>query len=404
MLYKYVAYTSSGKIVKNKIEFENQNKVKEYLSEHNLIPVEIIETVDLKSSVSISSFSQKQKILIYFFSQLLFYIKSGFTIDKALSQIQLNYNNRNFNIVINNILDNLKKGRSFSESIALSNEKKYFNEFIINIIKSGELSGTLSTSLNTIVEYLKKNHKILNKISTAMIYPVFVIAVSLIVLTVLMIFVIPAVTKLFEKSKIELPIITKIVIFISEMILKYNYILLIIIALLIFIFFKYIKSSNWFYKFSSYVKLNFPVYKNVYINSIIFRFGNAVSVMLENGVDVISALKIGKNIIGNYYYDTTLNEIITRIKEGEKIHLNFRKFNLFNHLFNSSVETGENSGQLSKVLKESSIFFEEELNEQLDRFVAFIEPLLILILGLIVGVIIFSVMIPIFKISTVIKA
>lgn len=403
MLYKYSAYTSKGKIIKSKIEAESIDKVKTYMLENNLVPIKITEAIDFKSSFYAVSFSQKQKVLIYFFNQLKFYLISGFTIDRALLQVQANFKFSGFNIVLNNIIEYIKKGNSLSEALINLNRKDYFNDFIINIIKSGEVSGTLSNSIKTILNYLKRNYKIYNKIITAMVYPLFVISLSVLVIFVLMLFVIPSITQLFEKSNIELPVMTKIVVNISNVTLKYYYIFIILGIIAVTIFFKYIKSSKLFYKFLSFIKFKIPVYNGIYLNNIIVQFSSSLSVMLNNGVDIITALKICNSIIRNFYYDKIFTRIIKKIKEGEKIHTNFNKYNLFEPMFNSSVETGEQSGKLALVMDETSKFYEDELNEQLDRFVAIIEPLLILILGLIVGFLIFSIMLPIFKISKIMK-
>ncbi|HOK40779.1 MAG TPA: type II secretion system F family protein [bacterium] len=403
MIFKYIAYNSRGKIIKNKIEAENIEDVKKYLLNNQFIPIEIFESYDIKKVIDFSLFSSKTKILINFFSQLLFYLKSGFTIDYVLANIKKNFKDIKFLNIINKIYENIKKGMSFSEAIYNADKNNYFNNFIVNIIKSGEISGTLTNSISTIVFYLKRNNKIVSKINSALIYPLFVLNISLIVLLLLFLFVIPSVANLFSKINIELPLITRIIIFISKFLLKFFPVILILLVLSIIIFFRYIKKSTFYYKAISYLKLNLPFVKKIYLNNIIIQFANSMAIMLNNGVDLISSLKISKEILNNYYYDYSLNEVINKLKEGEKLNILFNKYSLFEDAFNSAIATGENSGQLTETLKEISEIYEEELNEQLEKFISIIEPMLILLLGLIVGTMVFSIMLPIFKISNVLR-
>lgn len=402
MKYIYKAYNSVGKITKGKIERNNVDEIKIYLQNKNLIPVEIYEDEGFSFKFNISSFSKKQKNLIYFFNQLYFYIKSGFTIDKSFELLQRSIKESDFNMIITYIYEDIKKGKSFSEALA-ANKNNYFNDFIISIIKSGELSGKLENSLKLIKDYLKNNYKVYNKITSSMIYPLFVVSVSLIILFVLMLFVIPSVSVMFEKADINLPLLTRLVLSASNFLINYFYFLLVFVILFVLFFIKYVKKSKLFFKFISYIKLKIPVYKNIYLTEILYKFSNSLGSLLSHGVDIITALKVGRDIINNYYYSKYLNNAITDFKGGEKLSSLMNKYDLFNSNFNETIKLGEESGQLSSILTDVSEYYKDELNDGLESFVSLIEPVLILILGLFVGTIIFSIMLPIFNISNILR-
>lgn len=402
MQYKYRAYNPSGKIVKGKIEKNNIDLVKTYLQNNNLIPIDITEDEGLSIRFNFSNFVRKQKNLIYFFNQLFFYVKSGFTIDKSLDLMHNSSNTSDFNMIISSISDDVKRGKTFSESLA-SQHNGYFNNFIVNVVKSGEISGSITNSLKLIKDYLTNNYKVYNKITTSMVYPLFVVSVSVIILFVLMLFVIPSVSLMFESAEIDLPLLTQTVIGISNFVINYFYFIIAFFIILIYFFIKYIKKSYIFFKFTGFIKLKFPVYKNIYMTEILFKFSNATGILLANGVNIITALNTGKDIINNHYYTVAFNELISDFKGGEKLSSLFKKYNLFNNDFNETVKLGEESGQLSVILKDISEYYREELNEKLDSFVSLIEPVLILILGLFVGTIIFAIMMPIFNISNILR-
>jgi type II secretory pathway component PulF len=402
MRYKYRAYNSTGKIIKGKIERKSIEEVRNFIQSKNLIPVDIVEDEGFGFNFSFSSYVKKQKNLIYFFNQLYFYIKSGFTIDKSLDLMQSSIKDSDFNMMIASLNDSVKKGNTFSESLA-NIKNKYFNKFIINVIKSGEISGTLADSLKLIKDYLTNNYKVHNKIVSSMIYPVFVISISMVILFILMLFVIPSVSDMFERADIELPLLTQIVIGLSNFIINYFYMLIILFILSIIFFFKYIKKSYMYFKFLSFLKLKMPFYKNIYITELLYKFSNSTGLLLANGVDIITSLQVGKDIINNHYYNNNFNDIISDFKGGEKLSDLFKRYDLFDANFNETFKLGEESGQLSVILKDSSEYFKEELNEKLDNFVSLIEPVLILFLGLFVGAIIFSIMMPIFNISSFLR-
>lgn len=394
-LYKYKAITEGGKRIENRIHAESKEEVMETIRSKKMYPLAVTEIAE-KNEIKVSEFFTKisSRDLTVFCKQFYTLLNAGLDVVSCVSILKQQTENKLLKKSLEDMHEEIQKGLSLSESMI--EQKNVFPNLFINMIESGEQTGSLSAVLKRLSEHYEKEERINSKVKSAMIYPIFLAILSIVVVGFLMSFVIPTFTSMFQDSTTELPAITKALISISNGIKSYWYIILIIIILFIVVF-KYFSKTDKGSIVTSRLKLKLPIIKSINSKIITSRFTRNLSTILASGVGMIKAIEIISTVVGNKIIEEKLMNARDEVMKGRLLADAIKDIKVFPPILIAMVKIGEESGQLDDILESTADFFDKEVEDSLSKMVTLIEPIMILVMGLIVGFIVISIMLPMFN-------
>jgi len=391
MMYKYMAKTSNGNIIRGSTQSDSTNELALQLREKGLF---LIKARSIRRITEISS-KPNLKTISIFCKQFSICIKSGIPIYEILDLLYEQMLHKSIKKSLLGIRENVRKGNSLHESM-----KKIINvfpEFMINMIYLGEESGKLDVILEELSKYYEKEYKLLRKFNNSMIYPLTVFVTLIIVSLFLLINVIPVFITNLNSLNAKIPLITRIVLGISRFARSNLLSISIAILISIFVFMEYFKTENgkiFFDKFKFICPIIAPVHKGL----IYTRFSRGLNILLSSGVSLLKAFEIIDNIIGDRYFKLKLKTVFHGIKKGEDLSSSINSMGLFPQFFVSMIKIGEETGNLDQVFLTASDIFYEDAQENVEKATVLLEPILIIFLGIMIGIIILAVMLPILSV------
>ena len=323
-------------------------------------------------------------------------LRTGSTLSEALKVIK-KLSKSKFHDILDEITTKVEKGINFSD--ALSAHPKVFSQIYINIVKIGEESGTLDKNLSYLAEQLEKSHKLKKQMIGAMIYPMIILGGTFILGTVLSIFVLPKLTRMFKNFKVELPLTTRILIKFSDFMDQYG--LYFFFGMIVFfIFFMWFVRLKKVKPFTHVLLLKIPVIKTFSLNYNLSMFYRSLSILLVSGTTIDEALTICSKTVNNVTYQNFILHLHKKVKGGEDLYsLLVKKPKLFPPTDTQIINVGEESGTLSESLAYTAEIREEELNDLTKNLSTILEPLLFIFLGVIVAILALSIITPIYSIT-----
>lgn len=341
--------------------------------------------------------NQKEKIL-FFTNELALLIKSGLTFTKAIEIILKEEKNKKFKYILKRIHKNLTIGKNIYDSF-----KPFENTFestYLYILKIGELSGNIVESLEDISKSLEFDLSRQKKLVGILIYPIVVISLTFLIVSFLLIYILPSFITIFEENQIQLPLVTRILLGISK---NFHYILLFIICILtiIFIINMYINKNKYKRIRRDKFLLNIFLFGELKKLLLASNLYHSFSVLLNAGIGMIESLEILYTNNNNYYLKDRLFEVKKSILAGNNITSSFKNLNLYNDRFSILISVGEESGYLSENFLQISKILKEDFDYKLKKLLAILEPLVVLILGLIVGFVVLAIYLPILSIGDI---
>ncbi len=388
--YECVLYDEEGNRKNIKLEFDSEKDLDLYVKQNNY---KIAKIKTLKEN-KIKKLNNKDLSIMC--NQLGMMISSGCEITNSLNTIRSNCNIK-INSILKIINDNLKKGNSISESF----ENTYaFSNFFTNMIRAGEESGKLDETLINLSNYYKKEYEFKNKLLIAMIYPIILVIVSTMVILFMLIYTVPNFQKSFFQNNNDLPISTEILINISMFIRNYYEIILIVILILVFYILNKIKKSIEFRYFIDKKIFKFKYSKNIIQNIEISKFIRCFYILINSGIHITTSLDIASKVIGNKYMVKKIELSKESIIKGNSISDSFKISNIFPQVVISILQVGEETGNIDDCLKNITENYDRNLESFVNKIVKMIEPIIISIMGIVIGAIVISMMIPIFDAVT----
>lgn len=315
-------------------------------------------------------------------------LKSGISLPKALELLIRQFQKSNIKYALKEVLIDINKGKTIAES--LEKHPNVFDNLFINVIKTGEVSGSLEDSLDILAEQLKKSNELRSRIIGAIIYPIFIIALMIIVSNFIVFFIFPKILKVYESLNIKIPFAANLLILFIKFITTnvYNIIIIVFIAIILIFIWSKTKSGK---KFIDWLKINIPFLKNLTKQSYIIQFVRTFSSLLKSGMSTPKALETTAETINSIYYKNSILTLANEIREGKRLSEIISQFeNLYPPIVEQIIFVGEETGQLSQMLSQLSTFMEQELYNTLDNLSKLIEPILMIILAIGVGFIAFA--------------
>jgi type IV pilus assembly protein PilC len=298
--------------------------------------------------------------------------------------------------ILTQVADDLQGGSPISK--ALSRHPKVFSGFYVNMVRSGEESGKLSETFGYLADYLDRTYEVMSKAQNALIYPAFVIGVFFVVMGLMLTLVIPRISAILKDSGQEIPLYTQIVIAISDALVHYGFIILILMAVGAFFIYRSLQTPSGRLFFDK-LKLEFPYIGDLYQKLYLSRIADNFATMLVSGVPVVEAVEITASVVGSSTYENILKDVGEAVKGGSSISDALGRHAEIPGIMTAMVRVGEETGELGNILNTLAKFYRREVTTAVDTLVDLIEPLMIVILGLGVGTLLASVLIPIYNLA-----
>lgn len=341
------------------------------------------------------------KALVFFTRQLATMFAAGLTIEKSISNLEKEEKNQKLKRVLKKLSDDIKKGYSLSES--LEQHPGVFNPLYVSLVKAGEVSGTLHTVLDNLSDYLEKVEDMRRKVISAMAYPIFILIFLACVVWGLFYYIIPMFSEVYGRFGADLPAPTLMAIAISDYIRENVFsTLVILIAAAFGIFLIYLTDRGRYFFDSMIFKL--PVVGNLIKNSIISKFSRTFSILMTAGVPIMDTMELTENVVQNAVIEAAVRRARVMVKEGYSVTNAFRRTHVFPSTLLQLISTGEDTGDMDKLLAKAAEFYEKLVDSVIERLTSLIEPVLIVLMATIVGSIIIVVYLPIFYLGLAISA
>lgn len=400
-IFEYKALDQNGKSRKGLIDSDTEDQARARLRNQGLFPVSFKEGRTKSSSKSISlhlsSFHRITSEEIGVVTrQLATLIDAGIPLISAITSLVEQTENSSLKRVLVQIRDSVNEGATLTD--ALREHGQLFSEVYINMVRAGEASGSLGVVLEKLADFSEKQEAIKSQIKTALFYPVFMALVGVGILFILLTYVVPNIIQVFAEMDQALPAPTRFLINSSSFLQQYWWGVLLFI-LLLFLLVKYLIRQSAGRVVWDHLKLRFPVVGSVSRKIILARFAATLGSLLESGVDLMNALKIVKALMNNVKISEVLDEAIEDIEQGRSMTLVLSKSSWFPSMFVQMVSVGEQSGNLEKMLRKVASAYEREVESALKGLTSLIEPLMIVVMGGVVGFIVLSILLPIFEMN-----
>ncbi len=392
MRYRYQAKDIQGNIFSGTIEAASEEVALKLLHRSNLF------VFYLKKEREWAFFRKKVdfKELIFFFKQLSLLIEGGVSLLNALKSLSLSLRSPYFSQKVSRIIADIEEGMSFSE--ALSYHGEIFSPFIINTIRVGEATGNLNGVLEDLANYLERNYIWRAQIKGALTYPAVVVGFTFIAIGVLIGFVFPKMSAVYKEMQVELPLPTKILLSISDFLIKKWLFIIGGIFVFFLILKEFFKTEKGKFLKDKYL-LKAPIIGGILEKVSLATISETLKTLIKSGVPILSCFEETAKLSGNVLYQSALLRIKERVRRGISISEAFSYEDIFPPLFPQMISSGERSGNIPKVLEEIADFYRKEAENMMNNLTSLLQPILIVFLGGIIGFIALSVILPLYNLS-----
>lgn len=398
--YEYMAVDKSGKQKKGTMEAQAEDRVKDFLKAEGLIPISIKEQSILSRDINLGSKKVKARDLSIFCRQFHSILGAGVTILNALQMLSDQTENKVLKEATKQVQIDVEKGESLTS--AMSKHKETFPPLLIHMVEAGEASGSLEISFERMAIQFEKQAKVSGMVKKAMVYPIVVILVAIAVVILMLVVVFPQFEDMFAQVDGELPAITRIVMAMSGFVQSFWWLLAIIIAGAVLGIQTFRKTPNG-QMFFSKLSLNMPVVSNLSIKSASATFSRTLSTLLAAGIPIIDAVEITAKVIKNVIVKEALDNTIDEIKRGVPLSIPLRESEVFPPMVYQMTRIGEETGNVEGMLDKIADYYEEEVENATAALTALLEPMVIIVLGVLVGFILLSIYMPILSMYSAIE-
>ncbi len=398
MKYSYKARDLQGTIIKGFVDASDIAHASSSVSAQKLIPINIVE---VRPGLDLDIFISKLKgvsgeELATFTRQMATMLNAGLPLTDALNLLKLQ-SSPQFGEIIGKVLDDVQAGTALSN--ALSKHPKVFNKVYIALIKAGESAGVMETILNRLAENLEKGRDFASKVKGALVYPVIVFIGMIGVMALMMIVVVPKLTGLYKEFGSKLPMPTQILIAVSDFSVQYWWIVLIIIVFAYLSFKKYVSTvagRKWWDGMIYKIPVVGPMQNLIMLT----EMTRTLALLVGAGVSIVEALQVVSAATGNVIVESELRRIISKVEKGFPLSVSFAESESFIPIIGQMVAVGEETGKLDDVLAKLSSYFENNSEASVKGLTTAIEPIIIILMGVGVGFLIFTIVMPIYNLTS----
>ncbi|MBL8784846.1 MAG: type II secretion system inner membrane protein GspF [Deltaproteobacteria bacterium] len=408
-IYEYKGLNSKGKAAAGVLDADSPRSLRERLVKDGIFLSEYIETrggaetrragqQQAGSREVRFTFLQSVKLLEVAEAtrQLATLVRSGIQVTDAIGAIADQLENPLFKKVLSEVKRNVSEGSTLAN--ALKKHPKIFSDLYVNMVASGESSGTLDVVFERLADVSESQVRLRSKLTSALVYPVIMLVMSFGIVLMMMIFVIPKITELLEQMGKELPTATKFLIGVSSIVRDWWWLLILIFGLGFFLFLRWKKTEEGHQTWDRWT-LKFPIFGRLFREMGVARFARTLSTLLAAGVPILNALTIVQNVIGNVILGKVVENARDAVKEGQPIAEALKRSREFPPMVVHMISVGEKSGQLEQMLNNVANSYELQAEQKVTRLTAILEPMMIVMMGLVVGFMVVAIVLPMMDMS-----
>ena len=400
MLFEYQGINQKNDAIKGTVEATNYDLAMETLQKRGYTITNLLETKSNKSdflNINIKLFSGvKSKDMVMLFRQVSTLFDAQVSTLQVFRLLSAEAPSPALREVLTKIVEDLQAGNTISRALAA--HPTVFPNFHVNVVRAGEESGSLQKSFSYLAAYQERNYAVKAKVKNAMIYPIFIISIFILVMSLMLTMVIPQIAEIIIGSGQELPFYTKIVIAFSDFLVNYSLLMIVFIVIGVVAFIQFIKTDVGMRTMDE-LALSLPYVKTLVTHLNLNRICDNLSTMLDSGVVMAQALTVVANVTENTVFRDIMDETLVDVKNGRPLSDSLAQFPEIPNVMSQMTKVGEESGKLSDILKTLSTFYHRELNDSIDVMIGLIEPAMIVMLGIGVGGLLASVLVPIYSLT-----
>ncbi len=398
MLFKYKAVDSTGVNKQGEIDAPSKDMAISGLQRRGLVIISIKSENESKSIFEMSFFERvSMKDIVILSRQISTLFEAQVSALKAFTMLATNTENKLLGRKLTQIGDDLQAGVSISGSLA--KHPDVFSDFYVNMVKVGEETGKLNQTFLHLAEYLDRQYALTSKTRNALIYPAFVIFTFFVVMSLMFVLVIPKLSAIILESGQEVPFYTKIVIALSNFFVSYGFLVIIFLILAGILLWR-LSTTDSGRAYIDKTRLSVPAIGNLYRKLFLSRIADNMDTMLSSGVPIVRAIDITSDVVGSRIYRGILIEVADGVKSGLALSAAFERHQEYvPGIMIQMIKVGEETGSLGAILKTLTDFYKREVDDAVDTLVGMIEPIMIVVLGLGVGVLLVSVLMPIYNLA-----
>lgn len=400
MLFHYTAIDQNGTKTEAEVDAASLDGAIAFVQKKGLS----IITIDEKSGsenglLHLQIFKEKVKLkdVVIFSRQIATLFEAGVSALKAFRLLAAENDNKELQRQLTAVADDIEAGISLSD--ALSKKPDLFSSFYVNMVKSGEESGKLNEAFLYLADYLDRDYELQQKVKKALTYPVFVIVTFILIMAGMFIFVIPKMAAMFADQGAELPTVTRIVLGVSNILASYWILYMPILIVGGWFFYRWAKTETGKAKIDD-IKTKIPVFKNLFQKIFLTRLADNMNTMLSSGVPIVRSIDITAAVVDNVVYKELLKRVSAKVQTGTAFSKALYEEHHIPNILVQMVRIGEETGELGYILKNLATFYKRELDSAIDSVIGLIEPAMIVGLGLAVGILVSSVLLPMYSLSS----
>lgn len=392
--FQYVSKDMSGKTFNGILEADNIESFYRTVRSRGQFCISVHETGLQQKEIHFGSQKIKLKDLSIFCRQFSTMLNSGLSVIKCLDILYQQTTKKNIKAVILGVYEAVQRGESLSKAMAMQDA---FPELLLNMVAAGEASGTLDTVMNRMASQYEKDNKLQNKVKQAMVYPIFLVCMSVAVVIFLLTFIMPTFLKMFNQFGGKIPPTTQMLLGISNALTNYWYLFIGVGIALYFIWVLLMRNESTRRSWDR-MKLHFPIFGRIMLTLESARFARTLASLFSSGLPIIQSIEIVTRVIKNTYIKVGLSQATEDVRRGISISGAMRKLDIFPIMLCSMLNIGEESGNMDEILNKTAAFYDDEADTAIQQMVSLIEPIMIVVLALIVGFIIVSIITPIYSV------
>lgn len=397
MNFRYTAVTDKGERREGVIEAVNRDLAISGLQRRGLIVTSVKSEEEARKWFEIALFEKvPMKEVVILSRQMSTLFEAQVSALKAFSLLANNTENKLLARKLNQVVADLQAGSSIAGALAKHND--VFSDFYVNMVRAGEESGKLTQVFSFLADYLDRQYALTSKTKHALVYPAFVIGIFIIVMVLMFTVVVPKLSAIITESGQEIPFYTKIVLWVSNFLVNYGIFFLIFVAAGVG-YLIYLSRTKLGKKFLDDIKLSIPVVGTLFQKVYLARISDNMDTMLSAGIPIVRSIEITGNVVGNKKYQTIMKEAMEAVKAGKSFSQALEIHEEIPKIMPQIIRVGEETGSMGAILKMLAKFYKREVDEAVDTLVGLIEPFMIISLGLGVGILLISVLVPIYNIA-----
>ena len=386
--------STTGKIVKASVQAESEHEAAKLLVAQGFSPLNIKEAQGQENILTKFTDRITTKDKVVFTRQLSTLISSGLPLAQSLHTLVEQTPNKRLKSVVQDLISSIEGGHSLHDSFA--KHPGVFDKLFLALVAAGEASGTLDEALQRVAAQQEKDALITSKIRGAMTYPFIVMFVILGVMAFMLFTVVPQVEKLYEDLNQELPLITQIIVSISQFVTKFWWIVLIAIAIGVYLLAQYVRTEAG-QRSMDVLKLNVPVFKGLFQKLYMARFNRTGQTLLNTGVSMLDMLSITTEAVNNSVIAAEINRVSDKVKGGKDLSAALAVEEHVPELVSQMISIGEKSGRIDEMMGKTAKIYEDELDEEIGTLSTSLEPILMVVLALVAGGMVAAILLPIYS-------